>query len=194
MSSIDKNGIFLFGVVACVATAFRWRAGRAAEDVAPVLTGQNDTSSLNNDTESDVDSLDDYFDDNIDYDVRDDFSEADGHFKMVLVVNMKLGMGKGKIAAQCGHATLGAYELSKRYCRSALKCWFAMGTAKIALKAVDDEALLEMQRRAVAAGLVCCLVHDAGHTQIAAGSRTVLAIGPAPYELCDTITGKLKLL
>jgi PTH2 family peptidyl-tRNA hydrolase len=103
-------------------------------------------------------------------------------------------MGKGKIAAQCSHATLGAYELSKRYCRSALKCWFQAGTAKIALKCADDAALLEVQATAEAAGLVTYLVHDAGHTQIAAGSMTVLAIGPAPYELCDTITGKLKLL
>ncbi len=29
---------------------------------------------------------------------------------MVLVVRTDLGMGKGKIAAQCGHATLGAYK------------------------------------------------------------------------------------
>lgn len=103
-------------------------------------------------------------------------------------------MGKGKIAAQCGHATLGAYELSRRHCRSALKCWLHTGTAKIALKAADDEELLRVQQEAARAGLVSCLIHDAGHTQIAAGSMTVLAIGPAPYELCDSITGKLKLL
>jgi PTH2 family peptidyl-tRNA hydrolase len=103
-------------------------------------------------------------------------------------------MGKGKIAAQCGHATLGAYEASKRHCRSALKCWFQVGTAKIALKAADDDVLLDIQRKAEEAGLVSYLVHDAGHTQIPAGSMTVLAIGPAPYDLCDSITGKLKLL
>ncbi len=103
-------------------------------------------------------------------------------------------MGKGKIAAQCSHATLGAFEMSRRYCRSALKCWFQMGTAKIALKAADENVLLELEKKAMAAGLVTYLVHDAGHTQIAAGSTTVLAIGPAPYELCDSITGDLKLL
>jgi PTH2 family peptidyl-tRNA hydrolase len=30
--------------------------------------------------------------------------------KMVLVVREDLKMGKGKIGAQCGHATLGAYK------------------------------------------------------------------------------------
>ena len=36
--------------------------------------------------------------------------------KMVLVVRTDLDMGKGKIAAQCGHATLAAYKIAvKRY-------------------------------------------------------------------------------
>ena len=33
-----------------------------------------------------------------------------GEVKMVLVVREDLKMGKGKIGAQCGHATLGAYR------------------------------------------------------------------------------------
>jgi peptidyl-tRNA hydrolase len=37
------------------------------------------------------------------------------------------------------------------------------------------------------------LVLDAGRTQVAAGSKTVLAVGPAPKTKIDTITGNLKL-
>ena len=37
-------------------------------------------------------------------------------------------------------------------------------------------------------------VEDAGRTQIAAGSQTVLAIGPAPVKIIDQITSHLKLL
>lgn len=44
------------------------------------------------------------------------------------------------------------------------------------------------------AGLVTYMVADAGRTQIAAGSRTVLAIGPAPLAAFEGITGHLKLL
>lgn len=44
------------------------------------------------------------------------------------------------------------------------------------------------------AGLVTYIVADAGRTQIAAGSETVLAIGPAPESILKTITGHLKLL
>ena len=38
------------------------------------------------------------------------------------------------------------------------------------------------------------VVADAGRTQIAAGSKTVLAIGPAPKSHIDAITGGLSLL
>jgi PTH2 family peptidyl-tRNA hydrolase len=41
---------------------------------------------------------------------------------------------------------------------------------------------------------VAYLVEDAGRTQIAAGSKTVLAIGPAPVAELDRITSHLKLL
>ena len=37
---------------------------------------------------------------------------------------------------------------------------------------------LELQANARKHGLVACSIQDAGRTQIAAGSRTVLAVGP----------------
>lgn len=42
-------------------------------------------------------------------------------------------------------------------------------------------------------GLVCCLISDAGRTQIAPGSITVLGIGPGPANLIDEVSGHLKL-
>ena len=44
------------------------------------------------------------------------------------------------------------------------------------------------------AGLFWYLVEDQGRTQIAAGSHTVLAVGPAPRSLIDKLTGHLTLL
>ena len=60
---------------------------------------------------------------------------------------MGLQMGKGKIAAQCGHATLGAFRIAQKYCKSGIKCWFNLGQAKIALKVPDDEKLLELEKQ-----------------------------------------------
>lgn len=60
---------------------------------------------------------------------------------------------------------------------------------------VSNEAeMAELEAKAMSLGMPTYIVHDAGRTQIAAGSQTVLAIGPAPKSELDTITGQLKLL
>jgi Peptidyl-tRNA hydrolase PTH2 len=41
--------------------------------------------------------------------------------------------------------------------------------------------------------LAAKVAHDAGRTQIGAGSATILGIGPAPKSEIDQVTGSLKL-
>ena len=48
--------------------------------------------------------------------------------------------------------------------------------------------------KAMSKGLPVYLVEDAGRTQIAAGSRTVLGLGPAPVREFDGVTSHLKLM
>lgn len=117
-----------------------------------------------------------------------------GPFKLVLIVNMQLKMGKGKVVAQCCHATLANYHLCKRYCPSALRRWEEMGQAKICVKCPTEAELYHIQLKARENGIINHLVMDAGHTQIAAGSRTVLALGPAPVEDFQGISSHLKLM
>ena len=64
----------------------------------------------------------------------------------------------------------------------------------MALKVDGEEDLLILQAQAVSLGLCAELIHDAGRTQIASGSATVLGIGPAPKSKVDEVTGSLKLL
>lgn len=52
----------------------------------------------------------------------------------------------------------------------------------------------ELAAKAASLGLPTYIVHDAGRTQIPAGSQTVLAIGPAPKSQLDVVTGHLRLL
>lgn len=58
----------------------------------------------------------------------------------------------------------------------------------------NDAELTALESQAALQGLPTYVVHDAGRTQVAAGSRTVLAIGPAPKSKLDKVTGHLKLL
>lgn len=113
---------------------------------------------------------------------------------MVLVVNQELKMGKGKIAAQCGHAVLGAYKRGQRQAPSALKVWETIGQAKICVQCPTEAEMRAIEAQALNKGLITYLVQDAGRTQIAAGSRTVLAIGPAPEAEFKGLTDHLKLL
>ncbi|NXA09203.1 PTH2 hydrolase, partial [Sapayoa aenigma] len=126
------------------------------------------------------------------------WNEADvmgesGDFKMVLVVRNDLKMGKGKVAAQCSHAAVSAYRQIQRRNPELLKQWEYCGEPKVVLKAPDEETLVQLLEEAKRLGLTVSLIQDAGRTQIAPGSRTVLGIGPGPVDIIDKVSGHLKL-
>lgn len=116
-----------------------------------------------------------------------------GEFKMILVVRNDLKMGKGKVAAQCSHAAVSAYKQVQRRNPELLKQWEYCGQPKVVVKAPDEEALIQLLSHAKEVGLPVSLIQDAGRTQIAPGSRTVLGVGPGPAHLVDSVTGDLKL-
>ena len=141
------------------------------------------------------------------------WEDSNEECKLVLVVRTDLGMTKGlslyplhsvsqlmslsgKIAAQCSHATLACY---KRFLKTVpdspiLKRWERQGQMKVALQVKNEEEMEMLQAKAMSLGLVAEVIADAGRTQIASGSHTVLGIGPAPKSVIDTVTGHLKLL
>ncbi|KAF9594434.1 hypothetical protein IFM89_031036 [Coptis chinensis] len=97
-------------------------------------------------------------------------------FKMVLVVRNDLKMGKGKIAAQCSHATLGLYKKLLHRAPKALNRWEMCGQVKVVLKSESEDDLLVLQERAKSLNLPTHITIDAGRTQIAPNSRTVMAL------------------
>ncbi|NXM29229.1 PTH2 hydrolase, partial [Oxyruncus cristatus] len=122
-----------------------------------------------------------------------DVMAESGEFKMVLIVRNDLKMGKGKVAAQCSHAAVSAYKQVERRNPELLKQWEYCGQPKIVLKAPDEETLVQLLTEAKRLGLTVSLIQDAGRTQIAPGSRTVLGIGPGPADVIDKVSGHLKL-
>jgi PTH2 family peptidyl-tRNA hydrolase len=118
----------------------------------------------------------------------------DAPYKMVLCVNQELGMGKGKIAAQCCHAAVACYQIAKKQCPRGLAAWERTGCAKIALKCPTQDMMEEIAVMALSKDIPVYLVEDAGRTQIAAGSRTVLGLGPAPVSAFQGVSDHLKLM
>jgi peptidyl-tRNA hydrolase len=139
--------------------------------------------------ESDGD--DDGSDDDDDDDSDDDGEES---CKMVLCVRQDLKMRGGKIAAQCVHAALGAYRDAQERNPEFLRRWERRGEAVVCVKIDSEAQMTALQVSAETAVLPNYIVADAGRTQVAAGSQTVLAIGPGPISLLDSLTGALKLL
>ncbi|KAK7463834.1 hypothetical protein VKT23_005770 [Stygiomarasmius scandens] len=150
----------------------------------------------------DIDNHDDLTEDDFDEDAEaipdGDLSAITAGFmepcKMVLIVRTDLKMSPGKISAQCGHATLACYKALVKKNPSLVRHWERTGQAKIALKANSEDQLLELEAIAKSLNLCARSIEDAGLTEVEAGTRTVLAIGPAPVEKVNEVTGKLRLL
>jgi len=115
-------------------------------------------------------------------------------YKQAIILRADLGMGKGKLVAQGCHASIDAFEKARSSKPDWVEEWKESGCKKIAVKVQSERELVEVFMRAKKAKLPCSLITDAGHTQVEPGSKTAVAIGPAPESEIDEITDKLKLL
>lgn len=137
--------------------------------------------------------------------------------KQVLVVRKDLKMRKGKIAAQCAHASMkvlldrmwtwdtrlvleGGFNADGARILgltdgSALKSWIEGSFAKICVYVNSEEELDEIYAKAQDANLMCSLIVDHGRTEFhGVHTKTVVAIGPAWVDEIDPVTGHLPLL
>ncbi|GAY48341.1 Aminoacyl-tRNA hydrolase [Citrus sinensis] len=121
-------------------------------------------------------------------------SDGDQDLKLVLVVRQDLKMGSGKIASQCAHAATGMYAELMQSDRHLLRKWEQCGQPKIVVTCKNQQEMNKLWEVAENTGLPTFVVADAGRTQVSAGSKTVLAIGPGPKSLVDSVTGKQRLL
>jgi len=120
--------------------------------------------------------------------------DPEAEYKQVLVVREDLQMGRGKVAAQCCHASVGAFKRLWRRRDAALLRWDECGQTKVVLGVGSLEELHEILRKAQELDIGNYLVSDAGRTQVEPGTQTVLAVGPAPVATVNKVTGHLRLL
>ncbi len=132
---------------------------------------------------------------------------------MYLIVREKLGMSIGKTAAQCAHASqmllLNYIELDKDVNWTAaahgdpveqaktervmiFKNWLNSSFRKVVLKADDKE--WHKIAGSFVEGVMRVTVVDAGLTEIAAGSETVIGIWPMKRSEVPKVIKKLQVL
>jgi peptidyl-tRNA hydrolase, PTH2 family len=185
----DTTKAFCAGVLLPTIAFYFWNTARLEREKQRQLLEDED-----GDDDDDADDLFETNDDSkplssqpLEWDMRH------APYKLLLVVNMELSMGKGKICAQCCHAALGVYQRALKTCPAAVRAWERTGCAKIAVKCPTLDELETIAVLAQSQGIPFYLVEDAGRTQIAAGSRTVLGLF-GPVSIFDGFTDHLKLM
>ena len=110
------------------------------------------------------------------------------------MVRVDLGMSIGKTAVQVAHGAVSAAEAARNERNEWWSKWMDEGQCKVALKVRSEEELLRFNELAGCHGLPKALVVDRGLTEIPPGTVTCLAMGPAPADKIDKLTGGLPLL
>lgn len=117
-----------------------------------------------------------------------------GDVKLSVAVRTDLGMGRGKIAAQVGHAAVMSLERVRMSHPGWASEWLDSGQAKVVVRAGGPKELHGLKMRAIDLGVPWSEVADAGRTQIGPGTVTCIGFGPAPAPDVDRVTGELRLL
>ena len=120
--------------------------------------------------------------------------KMDFEYKMVIVTREDLNLTPGKLAAQVAHAAVSCALFTKKNNSKWFSKWQNEGAKKAVLKVNSTEEFYPLKEKAEQLKIATFIVEDAGHTEIPAGTKTVLGIGPAPNNLIDQITGDLPLL
>ncbi len=113
------------------------------------------------------------------------------NMKQVIVVRSDVKMSKGKLAAQCSHASVSAVLKTNK---ATLNKWEMEGQKKVVLKARTLDELLVLREKCRKNGLIHAIISDAGRTELTPGTITTLGIGPDDEKKIDKVTGSLPLL
>ena len=112
--------------------------------------------------------------------------------KQIIVIRKDLKMRRGKEIAQGAHASMAVVLDNLK--NQNVKEWLSGKFTKVVVRVESEEELLKVYNDAKKAGLIASLIQDAGRTEFNnVPTYTTVAIGPAPAEDLEPVTGHLKL-
>ena len=111
---------------------------------------------------------------------------------MAFLCRADLQLSSGKLAVQCAHAAVGSLQLAKKTHSRMVQRWTESSSRKVCLSVEDEKELEYYLERVQEASLPFALIKDAGLTEVAPGTVTVLGVGPAPRHTMDSLFGELK--
>ena len=120
--------------------------------------------------------------------------KMDFEYKMVIVIRKDLNLSPGKLAAQVAHAAVICALETKKHNPKWFTKWQSEGAKKAVVKVETEEDFYPLKEKAEQLKLAAHIISDAGHTEIPAGTNTVLGVGPAPNNIIDQVTGNLPVL
>lgn len=114
--------------------------------------------------------------------------------RLYAIVREDLNMPTGKIASQAGHAYLDAYIDAKERRPEAVE-EYDNHRVKVCLRAKNLAALERAYEEALAMGIPCGMILDAGYTCFdGKPTITALGIGPVRKSECASITKRFQLM
>jgi len=115
-------------------------------------------------------------------------------YKMVIVTRKDLDLSPGKLAAQVAHAAVACALDTKKKNSKWFNKWQNEGAKKAVVKVESEKDFYPLKEKADELKIISHIITDAGYTEIPAGTKTVLGVGPAPSNIIDQITGDLPIL
>lgn len=116
---------------------------------------------------------------------------AESDLIIYLIVREDLKMGKGKIAAQCGHAVQDLIQSAPKNLLISYKKGYH---TKICLKVKNFNEMEELRIWCKENKIPHYQVIDVGRTQVDPDTETVLGIGPVYKHIASKVLKNLKLL
>ena len=110
--------------------------------------------------------------------------------KQVIVINKGIKMSRGRMVAQGAHASMAALLNFRDH--PYMVEWLAGSFTKVVVQVPDAGALKIIYLAAQAQGIPCSYIVDNPHSNNP--ESTAVAVGPAPDDIIQALTGGLRLL